>query len=662
METFETQKFETSSHSEDLDSIFNQDSDSFDEIFDENRDLGYECKVYFRLIRKKLKSLYKEKMQKNFTNILYLTLDCPPFTLDTLRDDSPLSYITKMQQQYPDKSIRVLIPLLGLDRDDIQRSKKLSVEIEGKVRVLEKTSVNFEFFIQNRVTEASIYKFPKNLSNIQVYGLFSPGFSFCKDPSMLSKIQFLSPFMKAARKAIRKLSLDKKENFAIDIIHCENIPFYLGSEFESKLPYPIKVLQTVKDFIQIDMIKTEPFWASINLADRHAMRRICRDNEIKKLIASLFKLHNREKFYQMSDCLRFIFKNYSKFRRYIDKGEDIEENIIFNLLNKRIVKIFPQLGFEGENHYNIMSYSLKRADFWVTTSKTYYKELFENPNLSGKMTRLINKTKVKSGYVSYGYSPETEGKVYQNFDIYNFREQRKKNKSTLLKEFNLERIKSNFIDISLFKHEDFRIYGSLDSFYRAPLIFANPNAEIFANGVDILFNSILKLFDLHKNIQVIIAINDGMKVNFIKSWVEFLEQNKHLNGRWVFIDGEINQPKFFAASDIILLPRRTNLTNAEHYCAMNYGCVPIVSRSGILNDSISDIFDDISYGCGFKTKTGLMTNSDNNELFLAPLMKALSIYQNNPASWNLLVKNCLTHDSSWSFKILEKYNKIYEEL
>ena len=51
-------------------------------------------------------------------------------------------------------------------------------------------------------------------------------------------------------------------------------------------------------------------------------------------------------------------------------------------------------------------------------------------------------------------------------------------------------IKTNFVDPTLFKGEEAKIFGSLDSFYDAPLLFANPSTEIFANGVDILFNTI----------------------------------------------------------------------------------------------------------------------------------------------------------------------------
>lgn len=663
MENFSSEKFETTLHSEDLDCIFNQEGDDFDDVIFQNHDLLHELKSYFRLLRKKTSLFVREKMQKNFTNILYLTLDCPPFTPNSIREETPLEYISEMRKQYPDNDIRVLIPIINLD-EDFRPSKKLNIEIENRTRVLEKTSISFDFFLQNRVQTAIIYKYPKNKSNIDVYGIYSPIFSYLKNVSEFSKLHYLAPFLKASRIAVKKLS---KENFVPDIIHCENIPYYLGGEFETKLPFRVKVLQTIKDFTQIDVAKTEAFWAAINLADKASMRKICQDNIVRKCVATLFNLHNTKRFYQMKDCLRFIYKNYYKFRKYVDKGEDIDENIIFNRLNSRIVQLFPQMAQEEKLYFNPMLYSLKRADYWITTSKSYYKEIFENPKLSGMMFKQIEKSKEKSNYTSFGcdlskYPRENTREVYHCFNQDNFREHRNKNKTAIIKEFSIDRIKTSFVDPTLFKGEQVKITGYLDSFYDAPLFFANPTAEIFANGVDILFNTILKLFELHKNIQVIISIPDGLKVNFVKTWVEFLSQNKYLNGKWVFIDGQINLPKFLAAADMILLPRRANITSPEHFIAMNYGCVPIVARSGVLNDTISDIFEDMTRGCGFKTKTGLLTEEDTNELFLTPVLKALNLYQNNPSSWNLLVKNCLNYEAGWSFKILEKYNKIYQEL
>lgn len=645
--------YSTASHQNELDFIFNQESEDLDEVIfkEEKQDLLHELKTYFRLFRKNFSKTVREKMQKSFTNVLYITLD------------NPIEYITEMRNQHPDIDIRVLVPIINID-NEFRTSKKLSIEIEGKPRVLEKTSISFDFFLQNRIQNAAVYKFPKNKNNVQIYGIYSPIFSSVKNISDFSKLHYLAPFLKAARITSKKLA---KENFLPEIVHCENIPYYLGGEFETKLPSRIKVLQIIKDFTQIDIAKTEAFWAAINLADKRAMKKICKDEVIKKCVARLFNLQNTKRFYQMKDCLRFIYKNYYKFRKYVDKGEDIDENVIFNRLNARIIQLFPNIAYGEVLYFNPMMYTLKKCDYWATPSKTYYKEIFEKPELSGKMFKHIEKSKDKSNYISFGcdlkkYPRENTRMIYDCFNAENFRELRGKNKSAILKEFSLDRIKTNFVDPTLFKGEEVKIYGSLDSFYEAPLLFANPSPEIFANGIDILFNTILKLFELHKNIQVIICVKDGMKINFVKNWIDFLSQNKYLNGRWLFIDGEINQPKFLASADMILIPRRANTTNPEHYIAMNYGCVPIVSRSGILNDTIPDIFDDIVGGCGFKTKTGLLTEEDNNELYLAPVLKALNIYQNNPNSWNLLIKNCINHDSSWNLKILEKYNRIYQEL
>ena len=350
--------YSTASHGDDLDFIFNQDTDDFDEIvFQENKDIIQELKTYFRLFRKKFFNVVREKMQKNFTNILLITLD------------NPIEYISEMRNQYPDNDIRVLVPIINVN-EETRVSKKLTLEIDGKFQVLEKTSISFEFFLQNRIQTATVYKFPKNKSNVTVYGVYSPIFSRVKQVSDLSRLQYLAPFLKSARITVKKMG---KENFSPDIVHCENIPYYLGGEFETKLPTRVKILQIIKDFTQIDIAKSEAFWAAINLADKNAMRKICRDQIIKKCVAKLFNLHNTKRFYQMKDCLNFIYKNYYKFRKYIDKGEDIDENIIFNRLNARIMQIFPNIAHGEELYFNPMMYTLKKCDCWETTSKTYYK-------------------------------------------------------------------------------------------------------------------------------------------------------------------------------------------------------------------------------------------------------------------------------------------------
>ena len=651
----------TASNEKELDNMFGESSFDLDENSSENRDLVKDAKTFARFLRRKIKSFVREKTRQNFTNILYVTLDCPPCTINSSRMDTPLEFITEMRKQYPYNDIRVLIPIIGL-KENLRPTKKIVIEKEGGEYVLERTSLHFNFFLQNKTQEVIIYKYPKNVFNVDVYGIYCESFSGVESISEISGINKLALYMKAVRLAVRKF---KKLGFVPDIVHSENIPYYLGGEFEIQLPGGPKILQIVKDFTQIDMIKPEAFWAGINLADEAGMSKICRDAKIKKCLARLFNLKETKRFTKMRECLEFIYANYTNFRKYVNQGEDLEENFIFNRLNARMNEIFPQLSDDGL-YYNQMAYTIKKADFWAVNSKTYYKEIFESPKITGKIAPVLEERKENSSYVSCGFNlyenkREDGNAIYQSFSEDDFRVERNKNKSVLLKEFGMDRIKTNFIDSTLFKGEP-EIKGYLDSFYEGPLLFYCSSNEIFANGIDILFNSVLKLFELHKNIRIIICIKDGLSNNFIKSWVEFLSENKYFNGRWVFIDGDINQSKFLAGTDMILIPRRINMTSPEHFMAMYYGCVPIVARSGILNDTVIDIFDDITLGCGFKTKNSLLTEDDNPEIFLAPLMKALNLYQNNPSSWRLLIKNCMKHDSGWSFKILEKYNKIYQEL
>lgn len=611
------ENFETATHTKELDLMFERPSKEAVQRV-ENVDMFRDFKTQFRFLRKNLSSLLRKRLKKDFKQVLIVTVQKPP-----------IDYILAFRKQYPDKDIKVLIPIKNLEN-------------------LEKTNISFDFFLQNKINEARLYKFPRNIENVEVFGLFSTAFSSLEGNDF-SKLQFLAPFMKAVRICVKKLKPD--------IIHADNIPFFLGAEFENKLPYPIRVFQVVEDFYTEENEQIEPFWAAINILNQQGMQKLCRDKIIQKCIASLFNLHSTKNFKQMRECLDFIYQNYVKFRENINREEELNENILFKRMNSRILKLFPELRFENFSYYDKMYFTLKKTDFWAVISESYYKEIFENSCMDLKIR--INQTKSKSGFVNLGIG-EIKTKLYQPFDVGNFRELRQKNKTYLLKEFSAQRVKTKFVDISLLKSEDCEIRGYLDSFYDAPLIFAKFDNDIFKNGVDVAFNSILKLFELRKNIQVIVNIPNSLSNNFIKSWVEFLENNFDFNGRWLFIDGKINIEQFYAASDINLLPRRINSSDIEYLSGMKLGCIPIASRVGILNDTVADIFEDMVFGCGFKTKKSLMNDENVEEDYLTILNKALNLYTNNPASWNLLIKNAMNYDAYWNFETIEKYNEIYE--
>ena len=623
---------------------------------------GFDFRLFLRACRKKFSSYIRNKKEKNFTNILYVTLECPNYVKKSNTFRNPIEFANGIKQQYPGDDIRLLVPLIGLPIGT-KASKKISLDIDGHVLELEKTSVHAEIYAQNVSDEAIVYKFKKDNGQIQVYGLYSQSFSYLQSAEELEQFEHLAIFLKSVRAVIRNMA---KENFMPDIVHADRIPFFMGSEFESRLPLGLKVFQTIDDFVKPSLSPKEPFWAAINLADKNTMTKICRDVMVQKCISRLFNFSAKNFAPKMRECLDSIYKNYNNFIEYSKIEGDGKGDFIFKHLNSRIMKLFPNFIKKEEALYYPMLGSIKRSDYWSAISKTYYKNLFENSILPDILTKQLIKTMDKSGYVSLGlrtvaYLSE-ENQEQNKYTTNNYKELMLKDKKALLKEFSQDNVKTNFVDPSLFNCEEVKILGHLDSFYEAPLLFANPGTDLFGEGVDILFSTILKLLELNKNIQVIICVEGGLKKDFIRTWVNFLSENKAFSGRWVFIDGKLNYSKFFAGADMFLLPERTNNLTVKHLFGMQYGCVPIVSKEGFLNDSVIDIFDNVSIGNGFKTKISLLTENDKSLVYYDILLKALEIYKNNSASWNILVRNCLETDVSWNFKKLEKYDMIYQEI
>jgi len=261
----------TTNNEESDQNLLEEDSDEIVMLENNRKSFLKAIKAYCRLVKKNIALRRKKRLQNNFTNILYFTTDCPEYTPNSSRIESPTEYIVEMRKQYPENDIRIIVPIIGLDKETFQLSNGFLVNIGNKTYKLEKTSIEFDFYIQNHVEKATLYKYEQNDEHIDVYGIFCAAFSFCNNPLELIQLQYLAPITKALRSCVKKFKNNKKEQFEPNIVHCENIPFYLGSEFENNLFNNINVVQTIKDFTQIEMLKIEPFWAAINLADKFSM-------------------------------------------------------------------------------------------------------------------------------------------------------------------------------------------------------------------------------------------------------------------------------------------------------------------------------------------------------------------------------------------------------
>ena len=566
--------------------------------------------IQYRLLRKKLSSFLRCRLKKNFVNILYITPENPP-----------TDYILALQKQYPDKAVKVLVPLNKESND------------------FEKMSVKIDYFMQNRKHSAVFYKIPAGYDNVQVYGVYTEAFADIEHEQDIYDIKYISHFAKIARKAALKLKPD--------IIHANNVPLLMGLEFEDRWlsGYPVKYIQVLHNFKMYKNI--EPFWAAINLANKAEMKKICDDNSIRKYIASIFNIDTSKKITKIKPYINFIYKKYDEYRKTVPQEETTRENVLLERINERILKIFPKMSVKNERFYNPAYYSMKHAsvravNFMSSLIPAWAQQFDDVLSLPQKCN------------VSFA------DKIRHSFNIENYRETRVLNKKYLVRELSEKRIGMKFYDINLFEDDDIKLRGYLDSFFKSPLFFVPINEFVSLQDIKTVSLAVLKAFELRKNIQVVYSYPEDLNNSYLNSLFEFFESQSVLNGKWLAVEGKLNLPQFLSASDMVLIPS-AECFNVENilYASLKYGCIPVVGDNAFSEALVHDIFEDLNDGCIFKTDENPDGAEDGYEtLFL----KALDFYANNSGSWNLVLKNAMSYDSGWNFKAIEEYNNVYEEL
>ncbi|XP_047165476.1 probable starch synthase 4, chloroplastic/amyloplastic isoform X3 [Vigna umbellata] len=110
----------------------------------------------------------------------------------------------------------------------------------------------------------------------------------------------------------------------------------------------------------------------------------------------------------------------------------------------------------------------------------------------------------------------------------------------------------------------------------------------------------------------------------------------------------------YAASDMFIIPSIFEPCGLTQMISMRYGTIPIVRKTGGLNDSVFDVDDDTipsHFRNGFT-----FVNPDEQGLNGA-LVRALNLFKNNPERWKQLVQKDMNIDFSW-----EASSAQYEEL
>ncbi|KAL0924563.1 hypothetical protein M5K25_005401 [Dendrobium thyrsiflorum] len=113
----------------------------------------------------------------------------------------------------------------------------------------------------------------------------------------------------------------------------------------------------------------------------------------------------------------------------------------------------------------------------------------------------------------------------------------------------------------------------------------------------------------------------------------------------------------YAASDMFIIPSLFEPCGLTQMIAMRYGSVPIVRRTGGLNDSVFDVDDDsipVQYRNGFTFLT------PNEQELNNAMERAFKYYKKSPENWQKLVQKIMRLDFSWESSA-QQYEELYEK-
>ncbi len=238
----------------------------------------------------------------------------------------------------------------------------------------------------------------------------------------------------------------------------------------------------------------------------------------------------------------------------------------------------------------------------------------------GKLHGILNGLDTKE------FNPTTDTIIKKQFSTHNFLKAREENKKDLLQEFFLPTNK------------------------KGPLL-AISGRLWKQKGWDLLLDALPHLLSEKPEVQFItIGNGDDRYRNELMNL-----QKKFPDRIGLHLKTDFRLPrKVFAGADILLIPSLFEPGGIVALEALRYGAVPIVRRTGGLNDIITEFNPNTRKGNGFS-----FINNDSWALFAA-MITAIGIYEHR-ILWKKLVRNCLDCNFSWEYSAKE-YENWYERI
>lgn len=331
---------------------------------------------------------------------------------------------------------------------------------------------------------------------------------------------------------------------------------------------------------------------------------------------------------------------YKLFFQYQPRCENIKT--LFTIHNIEYQGKFPReccedllgipfreyLSLEHDGVINLMKAAIDYSDAVSTVSPTYAKEIVSDyfaHGLAGILNRNKHKlTGILNGIDTEFYNPETDKALFYTYNYKNAVEKKRQNKAELQKMLNLN------------EDENIPVIGVISRL-------------VPHKGIDLLKFACNEL--LTSDVQLIVLGKGNADFEAYFSHMQNLHRGKV--SAIIAYNADLSR-KIYAASDIFLMPSKSEPCGLSQMIASRYGAVPVVRETGGLYDSIKDAYDGTN-------GNGYTFSSYNAQDMLNAINRATGLYRDYKVKFNDLVKKVMTTDFSWSSSAKE-YIKLFDTI
>lgn len=287
---------------------------------------------------------------------------------------------------------------------------------------------------------------------------------------------------------------------------------------------------------------------------------------------------------------------------------------------------FNSEGIEYFEHVNFLKSAIIYADFVTTVSPSYLEEIQTATygfGLEGLVKSKIDKFKaVLNGIDTEVWNPKNDQFITHPYSADSI-EEKKQNKTLLCRELG-------------FTEEN-------------RLLFVMVARIVKEKGIDYIKYIVPFLHELEINF-VIMGEGDGMDV------AELRGAMKHTgNCKFIHAYDEALAHKLYAAAEFLVMPSLFEPCGLNQMIAFAYGTLPIVRKTGGLNDSVADLSSKNRHA-----GRGVVFKGNDTLSFYHAFSRALALYTNQ-YHYKAIVRENMGLELSWKNSVLE-YKKIYQQM